>query len=458
MQSQKQLTISVIIPVYNGGIDFHTCLSHLAVADPQPLEVIVVADGDTDGSRLFAHQFGAKVIELPTPQGPAHARNLGAKVAQGDLLLFIDADVAIQPGTIGKALSCFQEKPGSALIGSYDDAPGCPNFLSQYRNLLHHYTHQNGSETAFTFWGACGVICRDVFLSLGGFNDGYRYPSIEDIELGSRLIEAGYKIRLCKDLQVKHLKKWEAVSIIQTDFFKRALPWTELILRQKKFTNDLNLQTSSRLSVMVACSILLLILSIPFWGNALPATILLIGFLLTLNAGLYRYNWIYIHAPEVRVGRIQNFKNWSPEMVPDPQKTCLGMEYFCSQGDDLWEMADEDLIALATEELAKLGLTKGADVEDGVVIRQLKAYPVYDGEYRQHLDVIQEFLGDFENLQTIGRNGMHRYNNQDHSMLTGMLAIENLMGGTHDLWDVNTERSYHEEFTVKSEPAKVAVK
>ena len=163
---------------------------------------------------------------------------------------------------------------------------------------------------------------------------------------------------------------------------------------------------------------------------------------------LFPDNWIYIHSPEFRVGRIQNFKNWSAAMVPDPEKTCLGMEYFCSEGDDIWEKSDEELIRLATEEIVGLALVPDASfVEDGTVIRQKKAYPVYDGEYRKHLAVLQDFMQGFENLQTVGRNGMHRYNNQDHSMLTGLLAAKNIMGEQHDLWDINTERSYHEDFT-----------
>ena len=162
---------------------------------------------------------------------------------------------------------------------------------------------------------------------------------------------------------------------------------------------------------------------------------------------LFPDNWIYIHSPEVKVGRIQNFKNWSAQMVPDASKTCLGMEYFSNIGDSLWSKTDEELIELAKQELKTLGLANGANVEDGVVIRQPKAYPVYDRDYRQHLDVIQDYLQTFKNLQTTGRNGMHRYNNQDHSMLTALLAAKNLLGEKHDLWDVNTERSYHEDFT-----------
>ena len=165
---------------------------------------------------------------------------------------------------------------------------------------------------------------------------------------------------------------------------------------------------------------------------------------------LFPDNWLYIHCPEFRVGRIQNFKNWSPAMVPDANKTCLGMEYFCSEGDDLWEMPDSKLIELASQEIIKLDLgVRPGDVEDGCVIRQYKAYPVYDGEYRQHLQVLQDYLETFENLQTVGRNGMHRYNNQDHSMLTALLAVKNTLGENHDLWNVNVERSYHENFTNK---------
>jgi len=161
-------------------------------------------------------------------------------------------------------------------------------------------------------------------------------------------------------------------------------------------------------------------------------------------------NWIYIHSPEFKVGRIQNFKNWSAAMVPDTGKTCVGMEYFCSEGDSLWALSNTQLIQLATQEIVGLGLVPEASfVEDGTVIRQKKAYPVYDGEYRNHLDVIQKYVQQFENLQTVGRNGMHRYNNQDHSMLTGLLAAKNILGENHNLWTVNVERSYHEEFTTE---------
>jgi protoporphyrinogen oxidase len=181
----------------------------------------------------------------------------------------------------------------------------------------------------------------------------------------------------------------------------------------------------------------------------------LIVSLIINRENLFPDNWLYIHSPEFKVGRIQNFKNWSAAMVPDPSKTCLGMEYFCSEGDTLWKMSSPDLIQLATQEAIALGIgIRDGDIEDGVVIRQLKAYPVYDSEYRQHLKVIQDYLETFDNLQTVGRNGMHRYNNQDHSMLTAMLAVQNTLGVEHDLWEVNVERSYHEEFTTEKRKEK----
>jgi protoporphyrinogen oxidase len=159
-------------------------------------------------------------------------------------------------------------------------------------------------------------------------------------------------------------------------------------------------------------------------------------------------NWIYIHSPEVSVGRIQNFRAWSEEMVPDPSKASIGMEYFCHAGDGLWTMSNDALLHKAAGELEQLGLASRKDVVDGTVIRQPKAYPVYDADYREALDVIQRWIEGLENFQTIGRNGLHRYNNQDHSMLAAILAARNVLGESHDLWGINVERSYHEDFTV----------
>jgi len=168
---------------------------------------------------------------------------------------------------------------------------------------------------------------------------------------------------------------------------------------------------------------------------------------LMLDRDPFPDNWIYIHDPSVKLGRIQNFKNWSPDMVPDPSKTCLGLEYFCFEGDGLWTMPDQDLIELGKRELERIGLARASEITDGSVVRMPKAYPVYDGTYQDALKVIRRFVEALGNLQMVGRNGMHKYNNQDHSMLTAMLAARNILGANYDLWSVNVDEEYHEELS-----------
>ncbi|MFN7917496.1 MAG: NAD(P)/FAD-dependent oxidoreductase [Vicinamibacterales bacterium] len=176
--------------------------------------------------------------------------------------------------------------------------------------------------------------------------------------------------------------------------------------------------------------------------------------LMLQKENLFPDNWIYIHTPGVKVGRIQNFNNWSQAMVPVPGMTCLGMEYFCFKGDGLWDSSDEALIAQASRELEELGLAKASDVVDGAVIRMPKAYPIYDADYRGHLDNVRAHIDAIPNLHTVGRNGMHKYNNQDHSMLTAMMAVQNMQGlASHDIWSVNTDTDYHEEQRLEPEKA-----
>jgi protoporphyrinogen oxidase len=165
---------------------------------------------------------------------------------------------------------------------------------------------------------------------------------------------------------------------------------------------------------------------------------------------LFPDHWIYVHDPEVRVGRIQNYRNWSPEMCAGDGCSNLGLEYFCDVGDATWRLSDGELAALASSELAALGLATAEDVVDAVVFRQVKAYPVYDEGYRDRVATIRSFLAEIPNLQTVGRNGLHRYNNQDHSMVTALRAVDNLFGQQHDVWAVNTERSHVEEAEVAS--------
>jgi len=284
------LNVSVIIPVYNGGQNFRQCIASVKTLLPFPSEVIVVGDGDTDGSSQYAEAAGMTVYRFPAPGGPGRARNLGASKAKSDILFFVDADVTVPENVVHRVKEVFaQHVEIAAIIGSYDDQPNEPGFLSQYRNLLHHYVHQNGREEASTFWGACGAIRRDVFLTMGGFDESYTKPSIEDIELGYRLKKAGYSIRLCKSLQVKHWKRWTVVSMLQADFFQRALPWTRLIHRNRGFVNDLNIGVSERASVMLTCGLLgALLLSL--WQPLLLVGAADMGLiLLILNVRLYRF-------------------------------------------------------------------------------------------------------------------------------------------------------------------------
>ncbi|BAQ64039.1 NAD(P)/FAD-dependent oxidoreductase [Geminocystis sp. NIES-3709] len=242
------------------------------------------------------------------------------------------------------------------------------------------------------------------------------------VQLNSKIIKINRKDRKILSIEVE--QKGE-INTINGEHFISSMPLTKLlsIIEPKPPKNVLEV------------------------ANKLNYRDFLIVALIIDAEDLFPDNWIYIHDQNFRVGRIQNFKNWSPKMVPDSTKTCLGMEYFCSEGDDLWNLSNSELIQLATQELKELGLLKYNLVEGGTVLRQKKAYPVYDQNYYQYLTIIKDYLGTFENLQTIGRNGMHRYNNQDHSMLTGLLAAKNILGEKHDLWEVNTERSYYEEFT-----------
>ncbi|MEW5931366.1 MAG: NAD(P)/FAD-dependent oxidoreductase [Gemmatimonadota bacterium] len=189
-------------------------------------------------------------------------------------------------------------------------------------------------------------------------------------------------------------------------------------------------------------------------GEGLAYRDFLVVALILDQADPFPDNWIYVHSPGVRVGRIQNFRNWSPAMVPDEGRTCLGLEYFCFEGDGLWSTPDEELVALATRELAELGLADPERVHEGTVVRVPKAYPVYDAAYRAHLDAVRAHLDPIPNLHLIGRNGMHKYNNQDHSMLTAMMTVWNMQGAGHDVWAVNTDFDYHEEIRPPATPAR----
>jgi glycosyltransferase involved in cell wall biosynthesis len=282
--------ISVIIPVRNGERELERCLAALAQSDFADYECIVVDDGSTDGSAAVAERHGCRLIRCPS-RGPAAARNLGAREACGRILFFIDADVCVHPDSLSRVAENFAgDRALDAVIGSYDDSPESPDFLSQYKNLMHCFVHQAGNEAASTFWSGCGAIRREIFEKYSGFNEDYQRPAIEDIELGYRLTAAGRKILLDKNLRVKHLKAWSFWRLLKTDIFDRGIPWTELILRDANMPNDLNVQISQRISVALVYIMLGAVgaMAVHFKGLFLVPLLLLLVLLLS---GYWFHEW-----------------------------------------------------------------------------------------------------------------------------------------------------------------------
>lgn len=283
--------VSIIVPACNAREELGPCLDALLASPHASREILVVDDGSTDDTGAVARGRGVTVLETARRSGPAAARNEGARRAKGDVLLFVDADVLVTRETVGRVAERFAADPDlDALFGSYDDEPAAGNFLSQYKNLAHHYVHQQSGEEATTFWAGCGAVRREAFERAGGF-DARRYgrPSIEDIELGCRMRDMGCRIRLDKALQVKHLKRWTLRSLLRADILDRAVPWSLLMLERNEIAKDLNLKLGSRVS---SCLTGLLAL---FLGLALFRPVFLWGaaalgaLLAALNLDFYRF-------------------------------------------------------------------------------------------------------------------------------------------------------------------------
>jgi len=291
--TEKSPLVSVIVPVFNGRRFLAKCLDASQGSSFRRFEVIVVDDASTDESAAIARTRGAHVVSLPVQSGPGAARNVGVRAARGPILFFVDADVVIRPDAMARVVAGLEARPEvAAVFGSYDDSPAEPHFVSQYKNLYHHFTHQQGSEDAATFWAGCGAIRREVFLASGGFDQArYPRPSIEDIELGYRLRRMGHRILLDKQLQGKHLKHWTLASMLRADIVHRAIPWSRLILTSGGIVNDLNLKRSERLCaglVLLALALLPLALYLP---AAAVAGLASIGAVVGLNHKLYRF-WL----------------------------------------------------------------------------------------------------------------------------------------------------------------------
>ena len=272
---QKILPVTVIVPVKDDSGLLDRCLEGLSRSQHPPLECIVVDDASTDASASVAEKHGARVLRMDKSRGPAYARNRAAQIAKGELLMFVDADVVVHEDTLSRAADCFEQDPGlTAVIGSYDDLPGDPSFCSQYKNMFHHWVHQTSGEAAFTFWSGCGMVRRDPFLALGGFNEGYPRPSIEDIEFGFRLRLAGHRIRLEKKMLATHLKRWTFVNLVLTDVFRRGVPWIALMLRDRFAARDLNLSSESQYGTVLTYAMFTCLLAAPFVGGSLALVLL----------------------------------------------------------------------------------------------------------------------------------------------------------------------------------------
>jgi glycosyltransferase involved in cell wall biosynthesis len=284
--------VTVIVPAYNASATLPLCLKALLEEPDQNNEIIVVDDCSTDATSEIARTMGVQVIQTAKRSGPAAARNLGAEKAAGEILFFVDADVVIHKGSISLIQDILQDDQLAAVFGSYDDEPAEQNFLSQYKNLLHHFVHHNSSPDAGTFWAGCGAIRKSIFVSVNGFNAAdYPHPSIEDIELGVRLKQKNLLIRLDKGLQGKHLKKWTALSLLKADILYRAYPWSRLIADMGAVPNQLNLHSTHRFSAFLAAlffAIAIIGIFFPSWSIVAQAGLLL-ALVIVLNRSLYAF-------------------------------------------------------------------------------------------------------------------------------------------------------------------------
>lgn len=284
-------TISVIMPVYNGSAFIRRSLPPLIgmLHRGEVLEVIVVDDTSGDDSAAIANELGATVMPSGGRLGPGGARNQAAAKVRSDLLWFVDADVVVHDDAALQLRKAFADPAITAAFGSYDDRPPAKNFLSQYKNLVHHFYHHRGRSEASTFWAGCGGVRKDAFLASGGF-DVVRYtrPSIEDIELGYRLRASGGRILLLPALQGTHLKVWRFFNLIHTEVFCRAIPWSRLMLSQTGLVDDLNVGTAERFRAVLAAAFVascaaVLVPVVPWW-----VPVVMFGVVAVANGSLLR--------------------------------------------------------------------------------------------------------------------------------------------------------------------------
>lgn len=281
---------SIVITAHRHGPMLNACLDSVKRLNPPPKEIIVAIDGSSPFVKAAAIDRDFQVVSLRSAPGVSAARNAGANASTGEFIIFVDSDVELPRNYLESVAEIFAHFPdAAAVIGSYDNTPACAGVISQYRNLLHHFTHQHSAINANTFWAACGAVRRQAFQSINGFDESFSKPSVEDIEFGYRLRAAGYQIRLEPNWQVKHLKSWHFKDLIVTDFVYRALPWSKLLRRYGKIENDLNLTWLSRISaLLVCCGASSMLLSF-YWHQALVAGITAFGLAAHLNWEFYKF-------------------------------------------------------------------------------------------------------------------------------------------------------------------------
>ncbi|MGH9846486.1 MAG: glycosyltransferase [Blastocatellia bacterium] len=284
-------TFSVIVPVYNSRAELELCLAELAKSRYDDFDVMVVDDGSTEIIEPMVARHGFGYMRIEGPGGPARARNRGVERARGRYVVFIDADVCVHPDALSLFADAFAADPGvDAVIGSYDDAPAYPSFISQYKNLFHHYVHQNSYGDVQTFWSGCGAMKRDLFLAFGGFDEKrYRRPAIEDIELGTWMTAAEHRIVLDGRIKAKHLKRWTLWNLLKTDVFDRGIPWTRLMLRAGSMVSTLNVTPIQRISVALAYLATFALSIAVFWPKALIGAAALGLVVTAINVDFYRF-------------------------------------------------------------------------------------------------------------------------------------------------------------------------
>lgn len=292
--------ISIVVPAHNAGQLLPDCLDAIASSDLQrsQWELIVIDDASTDATAAIAGKSADRVIALSgEPRGPAYARNRGLETARGEIVAFVDADVCIHPDVLGRFAARFREDEElGAVFGSYDDKPSVPAFVSQYRNLLHHYVHQRNAGYARSFWAGCGAVRRKAFMDAGMF-DEHRYgrPQIEDVELGYRMHDRGQRLLLDPSIQGQHRKRWTLGGMVRSDFSHRGVPWTHLLLERGELFGGqgLSVGTSDKLSAaMVGALALSLVLLLLYRSLlVLSATVVCLAILLVLNRNLISWFW-----------------------------------------------------------------------------------------------------------------------------------------------------------------------